>query len=141
MPTGLVTISYLVAAVLFTAASILTGDFAALLRAGIAMGAFFVAYFLMALVYPGGMGLGDVKLAGVLGLYLGWVGWGAVAVGALAAFVLAGIYAVILLLTKRANRKSGIPFGPWMLAGAWLGIGIGNAAFADYLSLFGLTAG
>ncbi|MET4780451.1 prepilin peptidase [Glaciihabitans sp. UYNi722] len=141
LPNAIVLPSYIVAAVLFTTASILTGDFSAMLRAGIAMGAFFVAYFLMALVYPGGMGLGDVKLAGVLGIYLGWVGWGAVAVGALAAFVLAGIYAAILLLARRANRKSGIPFGPWMLAGAWLGIGVGNAAFADYLSLFGLTAG
>jgi leader peptidase (prepilin peptidase)/N-methyltransferase len=40
---------------------------------------------------------------------------------------------------KRANRKSGIPFGPWMLVGAWLGVGVGNLAFAGYLSLMGLT--
>jgi leader peptidase (prepilin peptidase)/N-methyltransferase len=40
---------------------------------------------------------------------------------------------------KRANRKSGIPFGPWMLAGAWLGIGVGNLVFVAYLSLFDLA--
>lgn len=140
LPNVIVLPAYAVVAVLLTAASIVSGDYAALLRAAIAMAALFLAYFAMAFAYPAGMGLGDVKLAGVLGLYLGWVGWGAVIVGALGAFILGGIYAFVLILGKRANRKSGIPFGPWMLVGAWLGIGIGNAAFAGYLSIFGLRA-
>ena len=67
-------------------------------------------------VYPRGMGFGDVKLAGVLGLYLGWFGWGALVVGWFAAFLLGGLFSVGLLLAGRAGRKSGIPFGPWMLA-------------------------
>jgi len=139
LPNAIVFPSYLVATALFTAASFAYGDFSALLRAGITMAAFYVAYFLMAFSYPGGMGMGDVKLAGVVGIYLGWVGLGAALVGGFAAFVMAGIYALVLILMKRANRKSGIPFGPWMLAGAWLGVGVGNLAFAGYLSLMGLT--
>jgi leader peptidase (prepilin peptidase)/N-methyltransferase len=140
LPNVIVLPAYAVGAVLFTSASLVSGDYSALLRAGIAMPALFLAYFAMAFAYPAGMGLGDVKLAGVIGLYLGWVGWGAVIIGALGAFILGGIYAFVLILGKRANRKSGIPFGPWMLVGGWLGIGIGNEAFAGYLSIFGLRA-
>ncbi len=140
LPNRIVLPAYAVGAALFTAASIVSSDYSILLRVGIAMAALFLSYFLMAFVYPAGMGLGDVKLAGVLGLYLGWIGWGAVVVGALGAFILGGIYAFVLILGKRANRKSGIPFGPWMLAGAWIGIGVGNEAFAGYLSIFGLRA-
>jgi leader peptidase (prepilin peptidase)/N-methyltransferase len=140
LPNAIVLPSYIVAAVLFGAAGILTGDYAGLLRAAIAMAALVVAYFLMAIVKRGGMGLGDVKLAGVIGIYLGWVGWGPLAVGALAAFILGGVYALVLILSRRATRKSGVPFGPWMLAGAWLGIAAGTTIFTGYLSLFGLTA-
>ena len=133
--------SYAVGIVLFVAASILTSDFSHLVRALIAMAAMGLGYLLLALAYPKGMGLGDVKFAGLLGLFLGWVGWGAVVVGALAAFLLGGVFGVILILARKANRKSGIPFGPWMAAGAWLGIAIGDAVLANYLSIYGLSPG
>jgi leader peptidase (prepilin peptidase)/N-methyltransferase len=139
LPNVIVIPAYAVSAALFAAASILSGDFGPLIGSGIAMAGLFLFYLVMALVYPGGMGLGDVKLAGVLGIYLGWAGWGAVAVGAFSAFLLAGVFSIILIATKRAGRKSGIPFGPWMFAGAWLGIVIGNSVFASYLSIFDLT--
>lgn len=140
LPNRIVLPAYLVAIVLLVAASVVGGQYEALLRAGIGMGGLWLAYAAMAFAYPGGMGFGDVKLAGVVGILLGWSGWGALAVGALAAFILGGLYAMALLVLRRANRKSGIPFGPWMLAGAWLGIGVGNTVFPAYLSLFGLTA-
>jgi leader peptidase (prepilin peptidase)/N-methyltransferase len=140
LPNVIVLPSYIVAAVLFGVASVLTGDYAGLVRAAIAMAGLVIAYFLMAVAMPGGMGLGDVKLAGVIGIYLGWVGWGPLAVGALAAFILGGVYALVLILSRRATRKSGVPFGPWMLAGTWLGIAAGATIFTSYLSLFGLTA-
>ncbi len=139
LPNVIVIPAYVVSAALFGAASILSGDYGPLLGSGIAMAGLFLFYLVMALVYPGGMGLGDVKLAGVLGIYLGWAGWGAVAVGAFSAFLLAGVFSIILLATKRAGRKSGIPFGPWMFAGAWVGIVIGNSVFASYLSVFDLS--
>lgn len=140
LPNVIVLPSYAVGIVLFTAAAFLSGDFGPLLRAGIAMAGLGILYFLMVLVYPGGMGMGDVKLAGVLGLYLGWAGWGALFVGALAAFVLGGIFGIVLMATGRATRKTGIPFGPWMLAGAAVGILFGSVALDGYLSMFGLTA-
>lgn len=140
LPNRIVLPAYLVAVVLLVAASVVGGHYEALLRAGIGMVGLWLAYAAMAFAYPGGMGFGDVKLAGVVGILLGWSGWGALAVGALAAFILGGLYAMALIVLRRANRKSGIPFGPWMLAGAWLGIGVGNTVFPAYLSFFGLTA-
>ena len=140
LPNAIVLPAYVVAIVLFGVASILLGDYSMLLRAAISMVILGAAYFVMALVYPKGMGLGDVKLAGVLGFYLGWVSWGALAVGAFAAFILGGLFGVVLIVARRATRKSGIPFGPWMLVGAWIGIAVGTKAFDAYLSFIGLTA-
>lgn len=139
LPNAIVLPSYLVGAALLAGAAIFGGDDAALLRAGIGMAALWLAYFLMALVYPAGMGLGDVKLAGVLGMFLGWAGWGEFAVGAFAAFLLGGLYALALVLARKATRTSGIPFGPWMLLGAWTGVFCGNAVWSGYLALFGLN--
>lgn len=104
--------------------------------AGILLG----VYLVLALAWPGGMGLGDVKLAGVLGAFLGFSGWAALAVGAFGAFLLGGTLSVILLAAKLVTRKSGIPFGPWMIAGAWLGLVVGEPIAVSYLSLFGLAA-
>lgn len=140
LPNRIVLPSYLVGLALLGTVSLLTGDFASLLRLGVGLGASWIAYFALAFSYPGGMGFGDVKLAGLLGLYLGWIGWGALVTGTLAAFLLGGIFSAAMILAKRANRKSGIPFGPWMLAGAWIGIAAGNTAFSSYLSFFGLSA-
>ncbi|GAA3895798.1 A24 family peptidase [Leifsonia kafniensis] len=138
LPNVIVLPSYVVAGVLLGGASILNGDFESLLRGCLGLAILWVAYLIMALAYPGGMGYGDVKLAGVLGLYLGYLGWGELVVGAFSAFLLGGIFAIALVIAKRANRKSGIPFGPWMLLGAWVGIFFGNAVWSGYLSLLNL---
>lgn len=140
LPDVIVLPSYVVGAVLLGASSLIDGDFGSLMRAIIGMAALWLAYFLMALAYPGGMGLGDVKLAGVLGLFLGFLGWGPLAIGAFAAFLLGGIFGIFLMAAKRANRKSGIPFGPWMLVGAWVGVFFGSAVWDGYLALVGLAS-
>ena len=138
LPNALVLPSYLVAGALFVAASVVSGDYLPLLRASIGMVVLIAAYFLMAFAYPGGMGIGDVKLAGVLGLYLGWLGWGTLVVGAFAAFLLGGIFSIGLLISRRASRKSGIPFGPWMFLGAGVGTFFGEVIADNYLALVGL---
>ena len=75
-------------------------------------------YFLLRAVYPPGMGFGDVKLAGVLGMYLGFLGWPHVFAGTFAAFLFGGLWSLALLVSRRGSLKSSIPFGPFMLAGA-----------------------
>ncbi len=74
-------------------------------------------YFLLHTAYPPGMGFGDVKLAGVLGMYLGFLGWQHVAAGAFAAFVFGGLWSLGLIALRRGTLGSAIPFGPFMLAG------------------------
>jgi leader peptidase (prepilin peptidase)/N-methyltransferase len=138
LPNRIVLPSYIVGIALLGSATVVGGGYEQLLTAGLGLGVLWASYLIMALVYPGGMGFGDVKLAGVLGLFLGWVGWGPLVVGAFGAFLLGGVYSMLLLLTGRAKRTSGIPFGPWMIAGAWVGIFFGNTITSGYLSLFGL---
>lgn len=77
-----------------------------------------VFYFILRLVYPPGMGFGDVKLAGVLGLYLGYLGWEHVFAGTFAAFLFGSLWSLGVLIARRGTLKSAIPFGPFMLAGA-----------------------
>ena len=139
LPNAIVYPSYIVVGGLLAVASIIHGDPSQLLRSAIGGAILFMAYLIMALVYPGGMGFGDVKLAGVIGLLLGFLGWGTLVIGAFAAFLIGGIFGVVLLLSRKADRKSGIPFGPWMLAGAWLGIFIGERGWNWYLGLFQLA--
>lgn len=139
LPDAIVLPSYFASLGLLALASWNPGgisDWPALGRAAVGALAMFAIYFLVMLVYPPGMGFGDVKLAGVLGLFLGWVGWGALFVGWFAAFLLGGLYSVPLLVTRRARRRTRIPFGPWMLAGALVGVAVGPWLWNAYLGVF-----
>ena len=138
LPNVIVLPGYVVGGALLAAAALLLEEPSRLLTAAAGGGILFAAYLTMALAYSGGMGFGDVKLAGVLGLYLGWLGWPQLAVGAFAAFLLGGLFSVILVVARAAGRRTAIPFGPWMLAGAWVGIFAGESIFDAYLALFGL---
>ncbi|MEV7006398.1 A24 family peptidase [Streptosporangium sp. NPDC051022] len=95
------------------------GDLLGALLGGLALAAF---YLLLFLVNPSGMGLGDVKLAASLGTALGWLGWNTLVTGAFLGFLAGGLYGGALLLARRAGRGSEIPFGPFMVAGAFAAI-------------------
>jgi len=135
LPNAIVLPSYPVLAALLLLASWGARDWPALLRAAIGGVALWVAYFAMALAYPSGMGFGDVKLAGLLGAALAWLGWGAFAVGSFGAFLLGGVFSIGLVVAGRAGRKTGIPFGPWMILGAAVGIAVGEPLWNGYLGL------
>jgi len=139
LPNAIVLPAYPVMLALLTAASALSGDWGALLRGVSGMFALAAAYLLLALAVPGGMGFGDVKLAGVIGLALAYLGWGPLAVGSFGAFLLGGTFAIVLVVTRRTGRRSGIPFGPWMVGGAWIGIFFGAGIWNSYLALIGLA--
>lgn len=135
LPNAIVLPSYVVLAALFTASCLFGAPWEALLRAAIGGAALFAFYWLLRAIRPGGMGGGDVKLAGVLGAALGFVGWGALVVGAFAAFVVGGIVGIALMIGGRATRKTAIPFGPFMVIGAWLGIVAGEPLARWYTGL------
>jgi leader peptidase (prepilin peptidase) / N-methyltransferase len=90
-------------------------------RAVLAALVLLVSYCLLALARPSGLGLGDVKLAGLLGGFLGWLGWSETLLGTLAAFALGGLCTAALLVTRRISRSGALPFGPWMVLGALAG--------------------
>lgn len=139
LPNAIVLPSYPVLVALLALASLLTGDWGAMLGAVVGGAILFLAYFAIVLIYPKGMGFGDVKLAGVLGLALGWIGWGALAVGGFSAFLVGGVFGIVLLAAGRVGRRTAIPFGPWMLVGAWIGISFGKSIWNAYLSAIGLV--
>jgi leader peptidase (prepilin peptidase) / N-methyltransferase len=136
LPNALTLPSYVIGGALLALAVVLNApgsSWNTYLRSLLGMGALFAFYFVLAMVYPAGMGFGDVKLAGVLGLYLGWLGWGPVIVGAFLGFLLGALTGLALLVTRRIGRKSRIPFGPFMLAGALLAILFGDAIADAYV--------
>ncbi|MCC2333205.1 prepilin peptidase [Cellulomonas wangsupingiae] len=133
LPDRIVLPSYVVVAVLLVVASAGTGQWDAMLRAAIGMAALWLFYFTLVMVYPRGMGFGDVKLSGVLGMVLAWFGWGSLVVGAFAAFACGGLYGLVLIALRRAGRTSQVPFGPWMLLGAAIGIVAGPQIWTAYL--------
>ncbi|GGK86536.1 prepilin peptidase [Mangrovihabitans endophyticus] len=130
LPDRIVLPSYGVAAALLLPAAVAGHDWSAPLRALAAAAALYAFYWVLA-VLPKGMGGGDVKLAPLLGFYLGWLGWSWVAVGAFAAFLLGGAVGMVLLAARLATRKSRIPFGPYMLGGAFLAV-FAAAPIADW---------
>ena len=84
---------------------------------GIALAGF---YLVLALISPSGMGMGDVKAAAALGTMLAWPGWTFLIAGGFAGFLFAAAYGITLIVSGRGTRKQQIPFGPFMIAGAFL---------------------
>jgi leader peptidase (prepilin peptidase)/N-methyltransferase len=106
-----------------------------LLRAAFGGAAMFAIYFALCFAYPAGMGFGDVKLSGVLGLYTAWLGWDVWGAGLLLGFLFGGFFGIGLVLLKRGGRKTAVPFGPFMLVGAFVAIFFGHALVSGYLDL------
>jgi leader peptidase (prepilin peptidase)/N-methyltransferase len=133
LPNALTLPSYLIGGLLLLAPAIADAMWNEYLRAWLGALALYAFYFILALIYPKGMGWGDVKLAGVLGLYLGWLGWGVLVVGGFLGFLLGAVLGGALMALRRAGRKSKIPFGPFMLLGSLLAILWGQEIWDAYL--------
>jgi leader peptidase (prepilin peptidase)/N-methyltransferase len=130
LPNRIVVPAIGLGAVLLLIAAVPGRDWSTLLRAALGAVVLFAVFLVLALISPGGLGMGDVKLAGLLGLYLGWMGWGALVVGAAAGFVVQALLALVLLAGRRIGLRGELPFGPAMLAGAALAIGWSSALLA-----------
>lgn len=117
LPNRILLPATVAAAGLLTLAAALDGTWPDLVRALLAGAASFAVLLVMALLAPTGLGMGDVKLAALLGLVLGWFGWSAVVLGFLLGFVLQAVVGLALLAVRRAGRDTELPFGPALLTG------------------------
>jgi len=120
LPDRLVLPAYLVVIVLLTIAAFTGHTVGALGRALLGGLVLVGTYVVLALLRPGGIGGGDIKLAGLAGLALGWLGWPTLLVGAALGFILSGAVSLALIAAHRLTLQSMISFGPFMLAGALL---------------------
>lgn len=135
LPNVLVLPTLLGGAVLLGTAAFLDLDPGQAARAVAGAGVAFALYLIIELVSRGGVGMGDVKLAAPVGLFLAYLGWGQLAVGLFAGFLTGGLVGLVLLAARRASRRTAIPFGPWILVGAWLGILVGSPIASWYGTL------
>jgi leader peptidase (prepilin peptidase)/N-methyltransferase len=122
LPDPLVALLAAVTAGPLTIAAVLTGDPGRLGRAALAAGLTGLIHLLIALAPGAGLGLGDVKLATVLAFTLGFTGWPALVAGLALPHLVNGPIALALLLTRRAGRRTALPLGPALLAGALLAL-------------------
>jgi leader peptidase (prepilin peptidase)/N-methyltransferase len=111
------------------------GDWSALGRAVLAAVVAGGVALLLALVAPrGGLGFGDVKLLGLLGLFLGWLGWGVLILGVALGFGIGALAAIAMLASRRAGLRDHLAFGPWLIAGAVVAVVAGPDLVDAYLS-------
>lgn len=125
LPDVIIAPTYAVLFGLLAVAAAVGGDWGRLGRASAVAGLLLAGYFVLAILAPSDLGLGDVKLAGVLGGFLGWLGWSQALLGVFAAFALGGVVALLLIIFVRADRRRAFAFGPCMVGGAVLGAGWG----------------
>lgn len=122
LPDWLTLSSIAVAALGLLIAALISGAWGQYGRAWLGAAAVSAFFLVLALMRPSDLGLGDVKLSVSVGMLLGWVGWNAVVVGVFFAFLIGGLVGLVLILARQANRRTALPFGPFILAGALLAL-------------------
>jgi leader peptidase (prepilin peptidase) / N-methyltransferase len=134
LPNVIVGPAFCVLAVLLA----VTADGGSLVRAAWGASLLFAFFLVVALVAPGAMGLGDVKLAGVVGGMTAYLSWGAFLTAAFGAFFLGAVAGLALIAGGRARRRTAVPFGPFMLVAAWGSI-LGASGLGElYLTRIGV---
>jgi leader peptidase (prepilin peptidase)/N-methyltransferase len=135
LPDSVVLPSYIVTVVLLMPAGAVAADWYTGVRALAGMLALLALYFALALAYPNGLALGDVKLAGLVGLYLGWLSWNALFVTALGSLLIACIGGGTAVLARPGNRAIAVPIAPCLLSAAVLALFIATPISNWYGSL------
>lgn len=124
LPSQLLLPGYALLAGLLALEAVRTVDPAAYIRAVTAAVAVAGTYLTIALVSRGGLGAGDVKLGGLLGMAMGWQGWPIVLGGTLLAWT-AGATTILIASRATGHSHDSIPMGPFLLGGAVLALGLG----------------
>ena len=120
------------AAPLLVAAAVLDGDWSSLRGAALGGVVAWVMLFAIHMASPRGMGFGDVRLAGLIGMLLGWLGIGHVLLGLFLAFLTAALVGVGLVAVRLRGRKDKVPFGPFLALGAILAVLFGSPILSWY---------
>lgn len=139
LPNAIVYPTYVAVGVLLTIASLVEGSVQPALRAAVGAAALFAGFLALALIKPGGMGLGDVKLAGIIGAVLGFLSYPALLVGTFAAFVLGSVIGLVVIAARRSQDGHLVPFGPAMIAGALVAL-FATAPLVETYHSLALTA-
>jgi leader peptidase (prepilin peptidase)/N-methyltransferase len=122
MPDSIVLPSYVVTVLLLMPAGAQRLDLAGAERALYGMVALLCLYFALAMAYPNGLGFGDVKLAGLIGIYLGWLSWAALFITAIGGLLIAAVGGTVAVATKHATRNLAVPLGPCLVGAAVLSL-------------------
>jgi leader peptidase (prepilin peptidase)/N-methyltransferase len=112
----------------FLVDAVVLGSWGALARALAAGAAAFAVATAVRVLAPDGFGFGDVKLLGLLGLVLGWFGWGVLMAGVFLGLLTGAMVSLGLLATRRVGWRTAIPFGPPLLVGAVLVLALGSVS-------------
>lgn len=126
LPTRIVAPAYALVIAATLVVALAEGDRNVVTRAAIGWAVMGGAFFVLWFVYPRGMGYGDVRLSGVLGIALGPLGWPELLTGMYAGFLIGGITGVVLAALRRIDRRR-FAFGPFLLLGALVGVLAGPA--------------
>jgi leader peptidase (prepilin peptidase)/N-methyltransferase len=133
LPSAIIWPSYLLVGLALVIGALQTGDWESLLRAAIAGAVGFGMFELLFRLVRRGVGYGDVRLSGLLSIALGWLGWGELLVGLYAGFFIGAVNGIVLMVVKGYTRKKMLPFGPFMLVGALVGVLAGQPLADLYL--------
>jgi leader peptidase (prepilin peptidase)/N-methyltransferase len=136
LPTAIIRPSYFVLAVLIGLSAWWQHDWWSLVRAVIGAAALYAFFALIAVIVPAAMGWGDVRLAGLVGGVLAYLSWATLIIGGFAGFVIGAVVGVALIALRHGGRKTAVPFGPFMVAGALLGLFVAEPIAQWYANLF-----
>ncbi|WP_433159145.1 prepilin peptidase [Kribbella sp. CA-247076] len=124
LPSAIIWPSYLVIGLALLGAAVVSGEWGSFRRAVLAGAIGFAVFYVLWFVFPRGVGFGDVRLSGLLGTALGWLGWAEFVTGLYGGFFLGAVVGIILIATRVMTRKQMVPFGPYMLIGALAGVAL-----------------
>jgi leader peptidase (prepilin peptidase)/N-methyltransferase len=134
LPNRVVYPSFIVGSIALVALAIIDGEFDRLRDAGVGVAVFGGFLFVVAFIVPAGMGGGDVKLAFVLGEFLGYAGGvGIVLLAMFTSFVLGALIGVVVMIATGGNRKMQVPFGPFLAGGTVIALMWGRPVLDAYL--------
>lgn len=124
LPTRVIAPTYAVTVLLVVVAALADQSREGLVHAAIGWAVMGGVFFVLWFIYPRGLGYGDVRLSGILGIALGYLGWSELATGIYGAFLIGGLGGALLSVLRIVDRKR-FPFGPFMLVAALVAVAVG----------------